>query len=78
MTSLLYIRKDVLAISQAEMAGIARTSQATVSRWEQGELQPDLLHMRRIRSAIMERGITWNDALFFDVPASDAAREEAA
>lgn len=78
MSTLLHIRKDVLAISQAEMAAIARTSQATVSRWENGELQPDLRQMKRIRAFALERGLSWDDSLFFDVPPAEAQAEEAA
>lgn len=78
MSTLLHIRKDVLAISQAEMAAIARTSQATVSRWENGELQPDLRQMKRIRAFALERGLGWDDSLFFDLPPAPADAEEAA
>lgn len=47
------------------MAAIAATSQATVSRWEKGELFPDLAQMERIRTAALTMGAPWSDGLFF-------------
>lgn len=61
------IRTEVFPdVSQAEMGRIARVTQATVSRWESGDLQPGLFEMSRIREAAKERGIEWDDSLFFD------------
>lgn len=60
------IRKHVLQISQAEMAAIAGTSQATVSRWETEELQPDRAQLARIRDEVIRRGRIWNDAWIFE------------
>lgn len=57
------IRKNVLDVSQAELAAIAGTTQATVSRWEKGELQPDRIHLGRIRDAVKDRGIAWDLSL---------------
>lgn len=48
------------------MAAIANTSQATVSRWETGELTPDLSQLDRIRSEAAARGLEWNDAWLFE------------
>lgn len=62
------IRKSVLDISQAELAAIAGTTQATVSRWEKGELQPDRAQLARIREAAKSRGLAWDDAWFFEMP----------
>lgn len=51
-----------------ELATIASTTQATVSRWEKGELSPDLDQLAAIRAAVIERKLKWNDAWFFSVP----------
>ena len=74
MNRMLHIRKQVFGVTQAEMAVIAGTRQATVSRWEAGVLNPDLSHLQRIRDAACERGLEWNDAVFFEpLPAQEAA-----
>lgn len=66
------IRKDILNVSQADLAEIAGTSQATVSRWEKGELQPDRAQLAKIRQAAMGRGLVWDDTWFFDPPSFPA------
>lgn len=69
-----HIRKNVLRVSQAQMATIAKTSQANVSRWERGEVSPYLNHLEHIREEAHARGIDWNDSFFFDgapTPAPD-------
>ncbi|HLO78169.1 MAG TPA: helix-turn-helix transcriptional regulator [Magnetospirillum sp.] len=71
------IRTAVLGASQMELAALTSTSQATVSRWESGELFPDLRHMAAIRSAARTRGIKWRDEWFFD-PATIPAKQRAA
>lgn len=72
MTPMQHIRKAILRISQSEMASIASTTQATVSRWEKGELVPDLAQMTRIREEAQARGIDWSDGFFFgDAPAPE-------
>lgn len=63
----------MFGISQAELAGIAKTSQGTVSKWEAGELEPDREQLSLIRDAAIERGLEWSDAWFFE-PASIEAR----
>lgn len=72
MNPLLHIRKNVLKVSQAEMAAIAATSQPTVSRWERGDLEPDRDQMKRIRARAAEMGAAWSDELFFVAPAEAA------
>lgn len=76
MSTVHHIRKAILDISQADLAAIANTTQASVSRWEKGELQPDLEQLRRIRDAVRQRGLAWEDSWFFDAPAV-AAKEAA-
>lgn len=70
------IRKTILDISQAELAAIAGTTQATVSRWEKGELQPDRTQLARIREAAMSRGVAWDDAWFFEMPCGVAPPQQ--
>ena len=76
MNPMLRIRKDVLGLTQAEMAALADTTQATVSRWEKGGLEPDREHLSRIRAEAERRAIAWDDAWFFQVP--DLPAHEAA
>lgn len=68
MNAVAHVRKSVLKASQMELATIASTTQATVSRWEKGELSPDLDQLAAIRAAVIERKLKWNDAWFFSVP----------
>ncbi|MCX5581348.1 helix-turn-helix domain-containing protein [Kaistia terrae] len=68
MNTLLYIRKNVLGITQAEMAEIAGVRQATVSRWENGALLPDLSQLAMVRKAAIAKGVAWQDAWFFERP----------
>lgn len=67
------IRKNILNLTQAEMAALTGAAQATVSRWETGELEPDRAHLAKIRAEAAKRGIEWSDTWFFEVPAEDAA-----
>lgn len=67
------IRKNILNLSQVEMAELTATTQATVSRWETGELEPDRGQLAMIRAEAAARGIEWNDTWFFEVPADAAA-----
>lgn len=73
-----HIRKSVLGISQADLARIAETTQPTVSRWENGELEPSRAEMARIRSAVAARDIAWSDSWFFEAPASSDQERGAA
>jgi transcriptional regulator with XRE-family HTH domain len=68
MTPLEYIRKLIFKASQSAFGEIAGTTQASVSRWENGELEPGHSEMARIRAAANERGIDWDDRLFFELP----------
>lgn len=67
------IRKNILGLTQAEMAALTDVAQATVCRWESGELEPDRQQMAKIRAEAAARGIEWNDTWFFEIPAEDAA-----
>ena len=68
MRPIAHIRQEVLKVPQTALADIAHTTQATVSRWETGELEPDREQMDLIRQAALERGIEWNDRWFFETP----------
>ncbi|MFC3693387.1 helix-turn-helix domain-containing protein [Chenggangzhangella methanolivorans] len=70
------IRKR-LRVSQSDLAVIAGTTQATVSRWESGDLHPDLPQMAAIREAAQGRDVEWDDAWFF-TPAPAPPTEAAA
>ena len=62
------IRREILGISQVAMAAVTSTSQATVSRWENGELEPDRSQMEAIRRAVRKRRLDWDDRWFFEAP----------
>lgn len=72
MNAMLHIRKNVLKLSQAAMAAVAKVSQGTVSKWETGELFPDRREMERIRTEALRRGFAWEDRWFFECPTEPA------
>lgn len=72
MSYMLHIRNVVFGVTQRELADIAGTKQATVSRWESGELFPDQEQMARIRDTAIERGLDWSDSWFFELPETAA------
>ena len=71
-----HIRKAIFDLSQQAFGEIAGTTQASVSRWESGEQHPGLDEMARIRAAARERGIAWDDKLFFEIPPKRRRRHE--
>lgn len=68
-TPMYLIRKTILNLSQGQMAELTDTSQATVSRWESGELEPDRKQMDIIRGAVLARDLPWHDEWFFNAEA---------
>ncbi len=68
MNTVEHIRTKVFGLKQGAFAKVAGVSQATVSRWEKQGSEPTRDDMDRIRSAAMERGLEWNDSLFFETP----------
>jgi transcriptional regulator with XRE-family HTH domain len=66
MSPLFHIRRDVLCISQVEMGEIVGASQATISRWEAGTLEPDRAQLARIRREVKRRKLKWKDAWLFE------------
>lgn len=77
MRPLLHIRKEVLDLTQQEMAALTGATQATVSRWETGDLEPDRDQLERIRDEAIRRGKPWDDSWFFDVPPKAEERSAA-
>lgn len=73
MPPMYYIRKSVMRISQAEMAALAKTTQGSVSKWENGEMEPDREQLARIRAEIHRRRLDWQDRWFFEAPAEAAS-----
>lgn len=65
MNQMEHIRKQVFRLKQADFGAIAGVVQATVSRWESGELEPTREQMARIREAAIAEKLEWDDALFF-------------
>jgi transcriptional regulator with XRE-family HTH domain len=70
---MLHIRKNVLGVTQSEMAVIANTRQATISRWENGGLEPSRDQLALIREEAIRRGLGWDDKWFFCAPPSAEA-----
>jgi transcriptional regulator with XRE-family HTH domain len=70
---MLYLRKTVLKVTQSEMARITDASQATVSRWESGELEPDRRQLQAVRDAALAAGADWSDSWLLEAPKTDVA-----
>jgi transcriptional regulator with XRE-family HTH domain len=68
MKPITFIRQHVLKLTQRCLADVAGTTQATISRWEAGELTPSTEHMERIRDAASRAGVEWDDRWFFEIP----------
>ncbi|KAA0572241.1 helix-turn-helix domain-containing protein [Azospirillum sp. B21] len=68
MNPMHHIRTSVLKISQKAMAEITGRDQATVSRWERGELEPSRDDMERVRNFARSLKRRWDDKLFFEAP----------
>jgi transcriptional regulator with XRE-family HTH domain len=72
MNAMLYIRKNVFGVTQAEMACIAGVSQGTISKWETGTVDPDREDLGRIRKEAARRKLRWQDDWFFSAPRATA------
>ena len=72
MNAIEHIRRKVFEVTQATFSGYAGTTQTSVSRWENGEQEPGLEEMARIRAKAQELGIQWDDRWFFEAPAATA------
>jgi DNA-binding transcriptional regulator YiaG len=67
MSNIAHIRTKVFGMTQEAFARMAGVSQATVSRWETGELTPSLESLQRIRSVAKAKKKRWSDKWFFEV-----------
>lgn len=78
MSTIAHIRKTVLGLSQAELATKTGVAQATVSRWEKGELFPNLRELTIIRDeALAKDPQGWRDEWLFEVPQPPAPAQTA-
>jgi predicted transcriptional regulator len=68
MSAVEHIRRKVLGLTQKGLADVAGVSQATVSRWEHGTLEPNRDEMDLIRRKAIEEGKDWDDSWFFVTP----------
>ena len=66
MNPLLRIRKTVLGLTQQELAELTGATQATVSRWERGELEPDRGQLKTILDEARARGVDLDASAFFE------------
>jgi DNA-binding transcriptional regulator YiaG len=71
MRAIEHIRKNVFRVSQSGLANIAGVTQATVSRWERGELEPGRIELEQIRSAARKLNLSWDDSWFFEIPSPE-------
>lgn len=72
MLPMAHIRQNVFQLSQTAFAEIAGVKQPTVSRWENGEFEPNRDELERIRAAAIQSGKEWSDAWFFEAPQTAA------
>ncbi len=70
---MLHIRKNVLGMTQVQLAALTGAQQGTVSRWERGQLEPSRDQLERIREEARNRGVEWDDSWFFERPDCEAA-----
>lgn len=68
MSAIAHIRKKVLGLSQMAVAELTGVTQATVSRWEKGELSPNLRELGILRDVARTKGVEWDDSWFFEPP----------
>ena len=67
MSAIARIRKELLGLTQVEFAALTGVTQATVSRWERGELFPNLRELALIREAAKaKKPEEWDDSLLFE------------
>lgn len=67
--------RRLLRLTQAQMAILTGASQASVSRWEAGLLEPSLAQLEAIRGEARKRAIAWDDSWFFERPAEQVAAQ---
>src|SRR3990167_5479836 len=72
MRSIEAVRRHVFALSQQAFAAELGVNQSTVSRWEQGTLEPAQSDLDGIRRLAQARGREWEDLWFFEGPPAPA------
>ena len=68
MSPLRHIREHVFNLNQVDFGVVAQVDQSTVSRWENGTLDPSMAPLREIRKMAKRRRLKWNDTWFFEIP----------
>ena len=68
-----HIRRSTFKVSQTAFGEIAGTTQASVSRWEQGTQEPSQREMERIRNEAVFLGLEWDDRWFFETPTTEVS-----
>ncbi len=67
MNPAIYIRKNILNLTQEKLSEHLDVTQPTIHRWEESGVIP-AKHQRQIREFASEKGIYWNDSWFFSIP----------
>ena len=67
MNPAIYIRKNILNLTQEKLSEYLDVTQPTIHRWEESGVIP-AKHQRQIREFASEKGIYWNDSWFFSIP----------
>lgn len=62
-----FIRRDVLGLTQAQLAAVLKVRQASVSRWEKRRRFPDG-QQSAIRTLGRQARSDWSDSWFFEAP----------
>lgn len=65
MSNIRKIRKEVLGLTQKQLADLCAVDQGTVSRWEQGTLEPRLSDLKKMREKAAVDGAKLKDSDFF-------------
>lgn len=73
MRQILFLRHKIFKANQAEFARMAQVSQATVSRWENGEGSPSLENIIALRKAAARKGIAWDHEWLFSPPSDEVS-----
>ncbi|WP_425292027.1 helix-turn-helix domain-containing protein [Brucella anthropi] len=73
MRQIFFLRHKIFKANQAEFARMAQVSQATVSRWENGEGSPSLENIIALRQAAARNGIAWDHEWLFSAPSDEVS-----
>jgi len=67
MNPVIYIRKNILNLTQENFSKCLDVTQPTIHRWEGSGIIP-AQHQRKIRELAVQKGINWHDSWFFSIP----------